>query len=117
MNIPDYSLEQAFEEAYVGWFLRDGLSLTRAQEAVRQAIQSHAEAGFRASLLASIVYYAKQYAKMYPERMRPAAGRRKTFTLAGYQPAVMQTVHVPGYRQNGPIQVAKKLLMEMEDAR
>jgi len=115
MNIPEYRIEEDFEEAYVGWFMRDGLSLLAAKQEVTEAIQEHAAAGFRASLLASIAYYARMYAKMYPERMKPVARKRKTFTLRGYKPEVMQTVHVPGYQKGGHTALAKRILMEMEE--
>lgn len=115
MNIPEYSIEADFEEAYTEWFLRDGISFAKAQEMMRQAVQTHAAGGFRASLLQSIMYYAKQYCEMYPERLRPASGRKKTFVLQGYDPARMQTAHVPGFRAvHKETPAARRLLLAMK---
>lgn len=114
MNVPEFTIEADFEEAYVEWFLRDGCSFAKAQEQMRQIVRKHNTACHRASLLQFITYYAKQYAILYPERMKPAPGRPKTFVLHGYDPAEMQRAHVPGYRVPYKEQpVAKRLLLAM----
>ena len=114
MRLPTYRIEGPFEDAYIDWYRRLGMSFAKAQERVERSIQEHASVGFRASLTASLTYYAKVYSQMYPERMRPVGGRKKTFSLQGYDAEVMQTVHVPGYRPCGTSPQARKLLMEMK---
>lgn len=113
MRVPVYRIEGEFEDAYIDWYRRLGLSFEKAQAKMKQGIQDTCGAGFRTSLLHSIVHYAKAYADMYPERMKPVAGRPKTFTLVGYDPEAMQAVHVPGYNPSKGQPLAKKLLLEM----
>lgn len=113
MHIPQYRIEEDFEEEYAKWFMQHGYSLLRARQAVQESIQSHAAAGFRASLLASVFYFGRMYAGMYPERMRPVPRRKRAFTLAGYRPEVMQTIHVPGWNSGEVNQDARRMLMGM----
>lgn len=113
MRVPSYRVEGPYEDAYIDWYRRLGYSFERAQRSVQEAVQACASAGFRSSLFASILYYAKVYSRMYPEDLRPSVGKHNVFWLPGYRPEVMQSVHVPGYRPSGRQPLAKKLLMEM----
>lgn len=113
MLLPEYRVDDEFITDYVRQFMSFGMSMGKARDAVLQGIRSHAEAGFRHSLLSSVTYFGKLYSKMYPERMEAAGKRKKTFLLRGYRPELMQTVHVPGMRLGETNKAARNLLMEM----
>jgi hypothetical protein len=119
MRVPSYRIEGEFEDAYIAWFRRTGLSFEKAEQAMKKAIQKHASTGFKSSLMKSVWHYARTYAEMYPERLKPAPCRKpeRAFVLEGYDPEIMQTVHVPGYMPPpGGQPLARKLLMEMGNA-
>lgn len=115
MRVPVYRIEGPFEDAYIDFWRSRGLSFAKAQERTQRSIQDCAEAGFKDSLISSITYFARRYATMYPERMRPVAKQKKTFTLAGFDPEIMQTCHVPGfYPGKHPLPAVRRFLSEMQ---
>lgn len=115
MNLPSFTIDQSFDAAYIAHHRKKGLSFERARQAVDKMVQETAAAGFRASLLASITYFAKLYAEMYPERLQPALlpGKRKIYTPAGYDPGRIQKIHVPGTRPGKEVKRAKEMMREM----
>lgn len=116
MRIPAVQAEGPFADAYLQYFLRQGLSFDRAQEQAAACIQDIFTAGFRASLLSSTFYWAKKYAELFPHTLQPA-GSTDTFIVAGFQPALMQKHHVPGeYPGRDGLAQARTTLITMEEA-
>ena len=106
------AVDDVLRQRAIQHFLRKGA--TKAQAMADELLLSTAHVGFRASLLSSIFYFGKLYCEMYPERMRPVAYQKKTFSPAGYRPEVIQRYHVPvRYPSKAGLVMAQKALMEM----
>ena len=112
MRMPELAVDEDYRQKCIRFFMRQGA--TRAEAQADALIQSTGIVGFKASLLSSVFYFCKMYCTMYPERMTLAPKQRKTFIAVGYEPEVVQALHVPvRYPGKIGIQQAKKALMEM----
>lgn len=115
MNVPEFRIDDDFEELYIQGYRKLGFSFEKARSRVDRAVQSLAVYGFRSSLFNFTFHYMKQYCTMYPERMQPAPLRRKRcFVAAGFKPELIQLAHIPKRHPGKADAVVKRMLLEMK---
>lgn len=113
LELPEIQVDDDYKRKSVLYYVRKEGSI-RGSASAQDMVQTTGVVGFRESLFASIFYYAKLYCRLYPERLVPVRFHKNTFQLLGYDPEVIQRLHVPDrYPGREGIQAVKTALMEM----